>query len=200
VYNNTLYQSNTGISIETRGDISGAVFINNLGDGTMNINGATNSHNGNYPIDENYVPTVGSGAIDGGIEISPYTDGFAGLSPDIGAYEYGGNLWQPGADIPDYPLGIQMISPQIPRIVLYQNYPNPFNPLTIISYELPNTNHTELSIYNVLGQKVATLVSENQKAGHYYVQWDASAFPSGLYFYRLQTDYFLKTKKLLLLK
>jgi hypothetical protein len=84
---------------------------------------------------------------------------------------------------------------------LDQNYPNPFNPSTIINYELQITNDVELSIYNSIGQKVATLVSERQSAGTYQVEWDASGFPSGVYYYRLSTDAgFVKTRKLVLLK
>ena len=90
---------------------------------------------------------------------------------------------------------------------LYQNYPNPFNPRTIINYELPFTNYVELSIYNTLGQKVKTLVSKYHKAGFYQVQWDASQFSSGIYYYRLevrdrasQMGEFHDVKKMILLK
>jgi lysophospholipase L1-like esterase len=91
---------------------------------------------------------------------------------------------------------------QIPTgIYLYENFPNPFNPRTIINYELPITNFIELKIYNLLGKKVATLVSRRQKAGYYKVEWDASGFASGVYYYRLSTDTgFAQTKKLVVLK
>jgi len=85
-----------------------------------------------------------------------------------------------------------------------QNYPNPFNPKTIINYELPITSEIELSIYNILGQKVATLVSKKQPAGRYQVEWDASRFASGVYFYRLSAEgraqSVVQTRKLVLLK
>ena len=88
---------------------------------------------------------------------------------------------------------------------LYQNYPNPFNPKTIIPYtvgaihELPL--HIDLSIYNILGKKMCTLVSETQKAGNYQVEWDASGFASGVYLYKLTTDNgYENIKKLVLLK
>jgi photosystem II stability/assembly factor-like uncharacterized protein len=85
--------------------------------------------------------------------------------------------------------------------ILEQNYPNPFNPVTTIRYELPVPCHADVSVYNMLGQKVATLVSEKQPAGSYEMQWDASKFPSGLYLYRLKSDIgFSMTKKLILLK
>jgi hypothetical protein len=84
---------------------------------------------------------------------------------------------------------------------LSQNYPNPFNPKTIINYQLAMTSDVNLSIYNMLGQKVATLVNKKQKAGNYSMQWDASGFASGVYYYRLNTDGgFVQTKKLILLR
>ncbi len=85
--------------------------------------------------------------------------------------------------------------------VLDQNFPNPFNPTTTISYQLPYASDVELSIYNLLGQKVATLVSERQQVGHYQVSWNAGGFASGVYYYILRTDAgFVQSRKLLLLK
>jgi len=84
---------------------------------------------------------------------------------------------------------------------LNQNYPNPFNPSTIISYQLPITSDVDLSIYNLLGQKVATLVSEKQDSGIYSLEWNAYGFASGVYFYKLQTTQgFIETKKLILMR
>ncbi len=85
--------------------------------------------------------------------------------------------------------------------ILHQNYPNPFNPTTKINYEIPIMNYVELNIYNLLGEKVETLVSGVQEAGRHQVTWDASEFTSGVYIYRLTTNGgFSDTKKLLLLK
>ena len=86
------------------------------------------------------------------------------------------------------------------QFTLNQNYPNPFNPKTIINYELPITNDVELSIYNLLGQKVAVLVSERQSAGRYQVEWNASELSSGIYFYRLESGNAVKERKMILLK
>ncbi len=84
---------------------------------------------------------------------------------------------------------------------LRQNYPNPFNPVTMINYQLPMSNAVELSVFNLLGQKVAILVNEKQQAGNYQIEWDASRFASGVYLYRIITDNgLIDTKKLLLLK
>ena len=83
---------------------------------------------------------------------------------------------------------------------LGQNYPNPFNPRTIINYELPITNYVTLDIYNLLGQKVATLVSENQNAGSYNIEWDASGFASGMYYYVLHVGAYRDVKKMVLFR
>ena len=83
---------------------------------------------------------------------------------------------------------------------LEQNYPNPFNPQTVITYQLSGISQVELNIYNMLGQKVAVLVSETQPAGNYRAEWDATRFASGVYFYELKAGSFQKTRKMLLLR
>jgi hypothetical protein len=87
------------------------------------------------------------------------------------------------------------------KFALKANYPNPFNPKTKINYHLAMNSDVNLSIYNLLGQKVVTLVNKKQTAGKYSVQWDARNFPSGLYIYKLETSSgFRQSRKLLLLK
>ncbi len=84
---------------------------------------------------------------------------------------------------------------------LYNAYPNPFNPQTRIRYSLSVNSHVDLDVYNLLGQKVATLVSGRQPAGSYTVTWDATGFAGSVYFYKFQSDNgFSQTKKLVLLK
>jgi len=86
------------------------------------------------------------------------------------------------------------------KFELQQNYPNPFNPTTAIGYRLSAVNDVELSVYSLLGQKVATLVSKRQNAGHHQVEWDASEFSSGVYYYRIETGEFRAVKKMILLR
>ncbi len=88
---------------------------------------------------------------------------------------------------------------------LSQNYPNPFNPTTNIEYSLPYAAQVQFEVYNTLGQRVRTLVSEYQEAGSYTVSWDSrddagNRVSSGVYFYRLRTEDFVQTRKMLLLK
>lgn len=88
---------------------------------------------------------------------------------------------------------------------LNQNYPNPFNPSTTISFDLPERSNVRLEIYNLLGQKIATLIDQTLAAGEYKVAWGGKnsagqPIASGIYIYRLLADDFLQTKKMLLLK
>lgn len=83
---------------------------------------------------------------------------------------------------------------------LFQNYPNPFNPSTIIRYDIPERVHTRLSIFNTMGQEIATLVNEIQEAGYHETIFDASHLPSGVYIYRLQAGEYVESRKMLLLK
>jgi hypothetical protein len=84
--------------------------------------------------------------------------------------------------------------------LLFQNYPNPFNPSTKIGYQIAQSGYVTLKIYDVLGKEVATLVNESKSAGTYEIQFDASRFTTGTYFYRLTTDQMAETKKMLLIK
>jgi hypothetical protein len=86
------------------------------------------------------------------------------------------------------------------RPVLQQNYPNPFNPWTTIPYELPRPSHVTLTVYDVLGREVATLVNGVEEPGYKSVQFNASDMASGVYFCRLQSGNVVDTKKILLLR
>ncbi|MCW8849113.1 MAG: lamin tail domain-containing protein, partial [Melioribacteraceae bacterium] len=86
------------------------------------------------------------------------------------------------------------------KYMLYQNYPNPFNPTTTISYYLPKRTRVLLTLYDILGRKVKTIVDEFQNDGFYSYDFDASQFTSGIYFYKIKGNDFHQTKKMLLLK
>jgi len=90
---------------------------------------------------------------------------------------------------------------ELPRhFVLEQNYPNPFNPTTVISYQLSVVSGVNLRVFDLLGREVAVLVNEEKPAGTYSVIWNATGFPSGLYFYALQAGIQRQTKGMMLIK
>ncbi len=83
---------------------------------------------------------------------------------------------------------------------LHQNYPNPFNPATKIRFTLPRAAEVKLEVFNIMGQKVATLIDKQLNAGDHTCMWDGSGVASGVYFYRLETPDFAATKKMVLMK
>ena len=99
------------------------------------------------------------------------------------------------------PIGMHKISSDIPVVYqLYSNYPNPFNPSTTIKFDLPKTQNVKLIIYDLAGRQVEILSDENFQAGSYQVNWNASNYASGVYFYRFITSEFSETKKMVLVK
>jgi len=83
---------------------------------------------------------------------------------------------------------------------LSQNYPNPFNPSTTINFTIPSATEVELTVYNVLGEEVATLVNQRMSAGSHSVNFDASRLSSGMYIYRIEANDFVSNKKMILVK
>ena len=88
---------------------------------------------------------------------------------------------------------------------LHHNYPNPFNPSTTIMYDIPEAGYTRLFIYDLLGREVAILVNKNIDAGYYNIRWDGrnqygQSVGAGVYFYQIQSNGFIRTHKMLLLK
>jgi hypothetical protein len=98
-------------------------------------------------------------------------------------------------------IGIKNISTEIPsEFSLNQNYPNPFNPTTNIKYSIPKNSFVKLVVFDALGREVETLVNEKQSAGTYEATFGGTSLTSGVYFYRLTTDGFSDTKRMLMIK
>ena len=101
----------------------------------------------------------------------------------------------------DVVTGVKELRSQIPvKFYLSQNYPNPFNPSTVISYQLSALSKISIKVYDVLGREITTLVNQEQHAGNYIVNFDASKLSSGVYFYRIVAGNFVQTKKMVLIK
>ncbi len=111
---------------------------------------------------------------------------------------------------PPTPTGVGELKNHPQNFELHQNYPNPFNPTTTLSFVIPapddvgtggsHSSLVTLKVFDVLGREVATLAHETKQPGSYNVHWDASNFPSGIYFYRLIAGSFVETRKLVLAK
>ncbi len=112
------------------------------------------------------------------------------------------SVWRFGT----FPVGLKQTSSEIPdKFELYNNYPNPFNPVTKIKFDLPSVGQrhafdVRVVIYNILGREVAALVDQQLKPGTYEAEFDGSNYPSGIYFYKLETSEFTNTKKMVLIK
>ena len=98
------------------------------------------------------------------------------------------------------PTNVQPEPGKISSFYLTQNYPNPFNPATTINYQMPELNFVTIKIYDVLGKEVATLVNEEKPAGNYQIEFNGANLPSGIYFYRIQANDYVETRKMVLLK
>jgi hypothetical protein len=109
-------------------------------------------------------------------------------------------------DLSEYPTPVDDNRRSLPTgFALEQNFPNPFNPSTTISYSLPSRGAVQLTVYNILGQRVATLVDQTQAAGSYRVVWNGTdsggrTLATGIYFSLLKSGSFATSKKMILLK
>ncbi len=108
-------------------------------------------------------------------------------------------------EVPEDPIVLPKAVAKPGSFALLNNYPNPFNPNTTILYALPKETDVKLEVYNLLGQKVRVLVNKHQDAGYQTVVWDGrndkgESVPTGIYFYRLQAESYVNSKKMILMK
>jgi len=109
-------------------------------------------------------------------------------------YGPNGSWWQ-------HVVSVEKIDAEIPaNFELSQNYPNPFNPTTTINFAIASESNVKIKVFDAVGQQVAVLVNDFVPAGMYQISWDASKLTSGIYFYSMQADNYLQTKKMILLK
>jgi hypothetical protein len=139
-----------------------------------------------FTINDNDGTTAGPNGSprEGMMTWSPYNDDTSWQSPQYWLYTWVGNSWITG--INDVPGALPLTFP--------------FNPSTTISYHLAKQSKVQLDVFNTLGQKVQTIVNEKQAAGFYNVQFEARNLASGIYFYRIQAESFVKVHKMVLMK
>jgi hypothetical protein len=98
-------------------------------------------------------------------------------------------------------VGIDSESNEVPQeYALHQNYPNPFNPKTTLRYSVPQASNVVIKVFDILGDEIETLVNEEKPIGNYEVEFFANNLPSGIYFYKMQSGSFVRTKKMVLLR
>jgi hypothetical protein len=98
-------------------------------------------------------------------------------------------------------IGIEPISGIVPSsFALQQNYPNPFNPSTTIRFDIAKSSFVKITVYDITGKRLEVLAAENVRAGEYEVKWDATGYSTGIYFYSIEADNFVQTKKMILAK
>jgi len=136
-------------------------------------------------------------AIDAGITLNNINEAFTGEAPDLGAFEY-------GKDVPHYgsrdgtTTSVSIVEAQ--KELKTQNYPNPFSTSTIISYNIPNNTHVEISVYDLNGEKIRTLLNEMKQKGQYELEFFSKKLVSGIYFYELSIGGVSKLKKMIIQK
>ncbi len=174
------------------------------------LNPADDNHNKHICIDSAFWGAGGSWKWVGPALIDwfpEWSTSIAGQTYRVGTGTEGTrNGWGFCFLVKDPTVGVDDIEGNLPReFSVSQNYPNPFNPTTTIDYSVPRKSQVNLSVYNVLGQKVATLVNQEMAAGKYRAVWDGKAdsgnpLSSGIYFYKFEADNFVKTTKMVMLK
>ena len=176
------------------------------------INGSLNINNNALLANLDGLNSLTSVGSDLQISGNSQLTGFCGLFPLLsgdglsGTYSVSGNSINPtkqdiidGGACATLPVKDVLFStPE--KFVLEQNYPNPFNPGTTIKYSIAKDSFVTIKIYNTLGEEVATPVNEQKSAGNYEMNFNAPNLPSGIYIYKMRTNNFTSSKKMLLLK
>jgi hypothetical protein len=155
----------------------------------------SNPGEGNFAINDASSPVVDTGIHDQYLYYNQGRDSvyipeisIRGKMPDMGAYEYPTST------------GLDRKESLIRTFALFQNYPNPFNPITTIKFNLPVQENVKIEIFNLLGQKVMTLVDKNYQAGQHKIEFNGEHIASGVYFYRIEAGHYNSVKKMTILK
>ena len=127
-------------------------------------------------------------------------DGTANVQIEVGTFQDPADRVTLDFTATTIPVSVEDGSTLVNDYYLDQNYPNPFNPSTRINFGLKKAGNVEITVYNILGNKVATLFNGFKSAGSHSVLFNASEFSSGVYFYKIISENFVQTRKMLMLK
>jgi len=128
-----------------------------------------------------------------------YVYALAVIGSDLYAGTMGSGLWK--RSLSDMVTAVEDNKINQPlNFTLFQNYPNPFNPTTTIQYNIPKTGFVKISVYDILGKEIKTLVSEEKNPGSYEVEFEANGLASGIYYYTIRTGDFTQSRKMILMK
>lgn len=180
----TFYYGNDIVSYKSDGNIAGIQF----------------EVRGEYEIVDNYLPEGWELTSDETTILLFSMDG--STLEDNNLFSYEGVLWLESIIVADW-YGSDVVSSSIvlpKEFALSPAYPNPFNPTTTLSFALPVSNTVMISIYNLQGREVATLVNTTMDAGYHTVTWDANSYSSGVYFVHMIAGEYVNTQKLMLVK
>ncbi len=209
---NNMHVSNMTVNRRTRGPLlNGDAYVTVVDQNGSPVANATVSGYFNFPNTSTKSGLTGSDGvafIEGDKEKSSYSD----ICFEVTNVTHTTNTYDPNANAvtkaceSGWVYGessgeLASVDNNLPReFGLSQNYPNPFNPVTEISFSLPGDSHARLEVYNIMGQRIAVLADGHYGAGRHFVTWDASGVSSGIYLYRLTTDFGKETKRMTLLK
>ncbi len=204
-------------------------YLWSFGDGTTS-NQKTVNHSYSEANTYNYSLTVtddkgAAGSASGQILIGGNTNNYITIEPSNGTVQPGGsttirvtlnaesipegtytgqlNISTNGGNITipiDFLVDVEKLSDLPAEYFLNQNYPNPFNPTTTIEFSIGRTSMVKLKVYDIIGKEVLTLINENKRPGSYKFDFNADGLSSGVYIYRLETNEFIDSKKLIILK
>lgn len=195
------YRERFGFSIATNDSLLLVGAIEDSVNGIASVGSAylfSLKTDGYWQLKKRFVPSDGKSGDRFGWDVEMNKE-FVAISAnwaDVNGYTNSGAVYV----YSDHPTSLNdhLINPE--AFELFQNYPNPFNPSTKINYNLVTKSHIKLSIYDITGRKIKTLVNQQQSVGRHSISFDASGLASGIYIYKLKADSFVQSRKMLLVR
>ncbi len=207
IYANSIFGEYHGFGVDVSNKYSPNDSKERLAAGELNFKNNIWFGIGNYTLadsvgKEDYIQAYLQDAANGNTETDPGLMGVSrvqdgGLDPRPA---FAGPAYQNLTDFPTGLVNVKLVKQVPASFVLEQNYPNPFNPSTTINFSIRKAAHVELTVFDMLGRKIATLIRTAKPAGSYSVQWNAGPLSSGFYIYKLKAGHQQMIKRMLLIK